>query len=57
MTNLPQLIHDGALAAAVVPLTYAVAVGAAAITALVAPTPARRRAAREVLALLLRRRE
>ncbi len=56
MTNVPQLIHDGALAAGTVSLLYVGLVGAAVVTALLAPTAPRRRAAREVLAILLCRR-
>lgn len=57
MTNLPQLVHDGGLAAWTVSLLYVGLVGAAVVTALLAPTAPRRRAARKVLAILLRRRK
>jgi len=55
MSLLPALIHDGALGFAVSGLLYAGSTLTAALVALLAPSPARRRDARRVLALLLRR--
>jgi hypothetical protein len=55
MTNMVQLIHDSTVAAAALPVLYGVTVTVSAMTALLARTAARRRSAREVLALLLRR--
>jgi hypothetical protein len=55
MSSLPALIHDGALAAGVAGVLYSTTVTTAALTALLARTPARRRAACEVLTILLRR--
>ena len=57
MLNLPTLLHDGALATGVASLLYTGTVSAAALTALLARTPARRRAAQDVLKILLRRRD
>ena len=54
MPNLPELIYEGTGAAA---LLYTGTVTAAALTALLARTPARRRAAREVLTILLPHRD
>ncbi|MGI5211613.1 hypothetical protein [Plantactinospora sp. CA-290183] len=53
--SLLSAVHDGALAAGVASLLYAGTVTTAALTALLAPSPARRRAGREVLTILLRR--
>ena len=55
MSQLPALIHDGALGLAISGLLYAGSTMAAALVALLAPSPTRRRDARKVLALLLRR--
>jgi hypothetical protein len=55
MADLPELIHGGALTVGAATLLYAFGVLAATLTALLAPTAARRRAARDVLAILLRR--
>lgn len=56
MTILDAL-HQGGLAFGAAGLLYTATVSATAATAVLAPTPARRRAARAVLALLLRRRD
>lgn len=56
MSTLPEMIHDGALAVGAASALYAATVTAAALTALLARTPARRRDAQEVLKILLRRR-
>lgn len=53
MSNLPALLHDGALIAGMATLIYTGAVITAVLAALLAPTPARRRAAQEVLKILL----
>jgi hypothetical protein len=55
MSNVPAFIHDGLLTAGAASLLYASAVTTAVLVALFAPTPARRRAARDVLTILLRR--
>jgi hypothetical protein len=57
MSNLPSLLHDGAMTAAMASLLYTGTVTVAAFTALMARTPGRRRAARDVLKILLRRRD
>lgn len=49
------MIHDGAFAAGAASILYAATVTTAALTALRARTPARRREAQEVLKILLRR--
>jgi hypothetical protein len=54
MSNLPTLLHDGALAASAGALLYTGTITTAALVALLAPTPQRRREARAVLSLLLR---
>jgi hypothetical protein len=54
MAVLPVLVHDGARVAACASLLYGCIVTTAALTALFAPNHARRRAAREVLTILLR---
>lgn len=56
MPNLPALLHDGALTTGVATLVYTGTVTTVALTALLARTPARRRAAQDVLKILLRRR-
>lgn len=56
MSNLPVLIGDAALAAGASTLLYSGTVTATVLTALLARTPARRRSARRVLRILLRRR-
>lgn len=56
MSTLPALIHDGALAAGIASALYTAMVTTAALTALLARTPARRRDALQVLKVLLRRR-
>lgn len=56
MSSLPTLIHGGALASGAAMLLYAGSITTATLIALLAPTPARRRAARDVLTILLRRR-
>jgi hypothetical protein len=56
MSKLPALIHDGAATAGMASLLYAGSITITALTALAAPTTTRRRAAREVLTILLRRR-
>lgn len=55
MAQLPTLIYHGAFGLAGGGVLYAVSVTTAALVALLAPTPTRRRDARKVLALLLRR--
>jgi len=57
MPNLPALLHDSTLTAGTATLLYTVTVTAAALTALLARTPARRRAAQDVLKILLPRRD
>jgi len=54
MSTLPSLLYDGALAAGAGALLYTATVTTAALVALLAPTPQRRRAAQAVLSLLLR---
>jgi hypothetical protein len=56
MSSLHTLVHDGALTAGIATLLYSGTVTSAALTALLAPSAARRRAARDVLTVLLRRR-
>lgn len=55
MTNIPTMIHYGALAAGTASLLYAATVTTSALLAFLAPTAVRRRAARDVLVILLRR--
>jgi hypothetical protein len=55
MSNLPRLIHDGALVTGVAGILYSATVTTAAMTALLARDATRRRDAREVLKILLRR--
>jgi len=55
MSNLPTLLYDGALAAGAGALLYTGTITTAALVALLAPTPQRRRAAQAVLSLLLQR--
>ncbi|GAB2616382.1 hypothetical protein Aab01nite_29170 [Paractinoplanes abujensis] len=50
-------IEQGSQAATAVSLLYAATVSVSALTAIMAPTEVRRQAAREVLTLLLRRRD
>jgi hypothetical protein len=57
MSTLSALIHDGALAASTASTLYTATVTTAALTALLARTPGRRRDAREVLKILLCRRD
>jgi hypothetical protein len=57
MSTLLTAVHQGSLAVGAAGLLYTATVSATAITAILAPTAARRRAARDVLALLLRRRD
>jgi hypothetical protein len=56
MSTLPTLIHSGAIAAGIGSVLYTGTVTTAALTALLAPTSERRRDARAVLTILLRRR-
>jgi hypothetical protein len=56
MSHLPSLIHDGALATGVAALLYSSTITMTALIAVLAPSAQRRRAAREVLTILLRRR-
>jgi hypothetical protein len=56
VSDLPKLLHDGALATGVSALLYTATIAATAATAVLARSAARRRAALQVLALLLRRR-
>ncbi|MEU8387383.1 hypothetical protein [Micromonospora sp. NPDC048843] len=55
MLPLPALLDDAAVGIASGGLLYTASITTAALVALLAPTPARRRDARKVLALLLRR--
>jgi hypothetical protein len=55
MTFLPQFLHESAALGAASALLYTGTVAATALTAILAPTPQRRRAARDVLVLLLHR--
>jgi hypothetical protein len=55
MTDLPALLHDSALAAGAATLLYSGTVTSVALVAVFASSPGRRRAARDVLRLLLRR--
>lgn len=57
MPDLFNLLHDGGVAAAAATALYAGTVTAAAFTALLARTPGRRRAARDVLKIVLRRQD
>jgi hypothetical protein len=50
------MIHDGAIAAGIGPVLYTATVTTAALTALLAPTPKRRRDACTVLKILVRNR-
>jgi hypothetical protein len=56
MSTVLTLIHDGALVAGAGTALYTATITTAALTALLAPTPQRRRDARAVLTILLRRR-
>jgi hypothetical protein len=56
MSTVLTLIHDGAYAVGAGTTLYTTTVTIAAMTALLAPTPQRRRDARAVLTILLRRR-
>ncbi|GIE92492.1 hypothetical protein SAMN06264365_14912 [Actinoplanes regularis] len=56
MHTLLTAFHDGALLTSVSALVYTATVTAAAVTALLARTPQRRRDSRAVLTILLRRR-
>jgi hypothetical protein len=55
MSGLPALLHDGALAAGTATLLYSTTVTVTALVAALSRNPQRRRAARDVLSLLLRR--
>jgi hypothetical protein len=55
MANLPGMLHDGALLTGIAALLFSIVTATTAMIAVLAPTPARRRAAREVLTVLLRR--
>ena len=55
MSIIAELAHGGAAATAVAGALYTATVTAAALTALIAPTPQRRRDARTVLNILLHR--
>jgi hypothetical protein len=57
MPNLPELLHDSALTVGTATLLYTGTVTAAALTALLARTPTRRRAAQDVLKTLLPHRD
>jgi hypothetical protein len=57
MPNFPALLSDGALAAGTATLLYTATISTAALTALLTRTPARRRAAQDVLKILLLRRD
>ena len=57
MSNVPALVRDGFVTIGLAPLLYTGTVTTVTLTALLATTPARRRAAREVLAILLRPRQ
>lgn len=57
LSTLQTTIEQGALAAGSAASLYTVTIVVSALTAVLAPTPARRRAARDVLELLLRRRD
>ena len=57
MSSLPAMIHDGALVAGAASALYTATVTTAALTALLARSPARRRDGQEVLKILLRRRD
>ncbi|GGU47729.1 hypothetical protein GCM10010289_80420 [Streptomyces violascens] len=50
-----SVLHDGALSAGGAALLYSATITVSALVAVLAPTPARRRAARDVLGILLRR--
>ncbi|WIM99440.1 hypothetical protein ACTOB_003092 [Actinoplanes oblitus] len=54
MSAALALIHNGTLTAGIGTLLYTATVTIAALTALLAPTPRRRRDARTVLTILLR---
>ena len=56
MSTALTLIHDGAPAVGIGTVLYTATVATAALTALLAPTPQRRRDARTVLAILVRNR-
>ena len=56
MNTLLTAVHDGALVTGTATLLYGATVTITALTAVLAPSPARRRAARDVLVILLRRR-
>jgi len=55
MTVLPQILYEGVALGAATALLYTSTVTITALTAVLAPTRERRRAARDVLELLLRR--
>lgn len=55
MNNVPALLHDGILVSGAATLMYGATVTTTALVAVLARDPQRRRAARDVLALLLRR--
>ncbi|WP_426513231.1 hypothetical protein ACPPVO_22965 [Dactylosporangium sp. McL0621] len=57
MPTLSGLIHDGAVLTGAASTLYTLIVTTAALTALLARTPARRRDAQQVLKILLRRRD
>ncbi|MFI5892217.1 hypothetical protein ACIA5D_19130 [Actinoplanes sp. NPDC051513] len=54
---MSTLIHDGALAAGIGTLLYMATIAVTAVAAVFAPAPQRRRDARAVLTILLRRRD
>ncbi|GLI00240.1 hypothetical protein [Phytohabitans aurantiacus] len=53
MSNLPAVLHNSALAASLASLLYTATVTTAALTALIARTPQRRRNAQDVLKILI----
>jgi hypothetical protein len=55
MINVPALVHDGAFTAGLASLLYLGTASTAALVAILAPSARRRRAARAVLTILLRR--
>jgi hypothetical protein len=57
MSDLRVLLYDTAVTIGTASLLYTGTVTATALTALLASSPARRRAARDVLEILLRRRD
>jgi hypothetical protein len=55
MPTLTAILQDGTLAAGAGAILYSATISTAALVALLAPNPERRRDARDVLTLLLRR--